>query len=82
VVQASLNDFEEFGVDGSTLEEMKQVSDSLATARPSHLPFVVAAPQSRLLRSALFHVFFLSVTVILSSPSLRLMVARCSLAWW
>jgi|TARA_R110002003_G_scaffold112_25_gene9766 hypothetical protein len=39
VVQASQNDFEEFGVDQSTLDEMKQVCDSLAEARLSHLPF-------------------------------------------
>lgn len=30
VIQASQNDFEEFGVDQSTLDEMKQVCGSLA----------------------------------------------------
>jgi hypothetical protein len=39
VVQASQNDFEEFGVDHSTLDEMKQVCDSLAATRLSHLSF-------------------------------------------
>jgi len=65
VIAASSVDFEEFGVDQTTLDEMRQVSDSLAAARPSHLPFIVAAPQSRPILSSLFHVFFSFVDILL-----------------
>lgn len=46
MIAASQNDFEEFGVDQSTLDEMKQVCDEIAGAQVSaaHLSFVAAAP--------------------------------------
>jgi transcription initiation factor TFIIA large subunit len=56
VIQASQNDFEEFGVDQSTLDEMRQVSDSLAAAAPSSVS-VMAAPRSHSL--FLFYFVFL-----------------------
>jgi hypothetical protein len=39
VVQTSLNDFEESGVDHNTLDEMKQVCCNLALSQPSHRAF-------------------------------------------
>ncbi|KAF2030536.1 TFIIA-domain-containing protein [Setomelanomma holmii] len=60
VVQASQNDFEEFGVDQSTLDEMKQVCDCLAAAR---LCCASTAP--------LFPAFALFVQTVLLSSAFR-----------
>jgi hypothetical protein len=48
VIQASNNDFEEFGVDQSTLDEMKQVRCALPAGAPG-----AAAPISLMVASAL-----------------------------
>jgi hypothetical protein len=61
VIQASQNDFEEFGVDTTTLEEMKQVRDSLVgyPATAPSLSLFMAATRSRFTLLSSFHVFFL-----------------------
>jgi transcription initiation factor TFIIA large subunit len=81
VIQASNNDFEESGVDQSTLDEMKQVCDSLAATRPSHLPSVIAAPSSRFTTPLVVSIVFFFLFVVSLSYSLRLTMARCCLAW-
>jgi transcription initiation factor TFIIA large subunit len=71
VIQASQNDFEEFGVDQTTLDEMKQVRDSLVgypAIEPS-LSSAMAATRSCSTLSTLFHVYFLF---------LELFIDRCA----
>lgn len=58
VISTSHNDFEEFGVDNTTLEELRQVSDSLALAQPTLLPFIVASSQSRSFLPSHSHISF------------------------
>lgn len=80
MIKASQNDFEEFGVDTSTLEEMKQVRDRLA-ASPAIAPSLyvgsIAQPRAFFVARPCF---FLSVKNVFPSSTLRWAVARCSLA--
>jgi hypothetical protein len=81
VIAASQNDFEEFGVDQSTLDEMKQVCDSLAA--PGYYPFpAVTAVRSRAVLSFVV-LSFQSITVgfVGLSSARSSTVQRCSLAW-
>ena len=82
VIQTSQNDFEEFGVDQSTLEEMKQVRDSLV-GYPAIAPSLSSGngcdAQSLHALNSLSCLFsFLSNYP--SIVALRWTMARCSLA--
>jgi transcription initiation factor TFIIA large subunit len=71
VIQASQNDFEEFGVDQSTLDEMKTVCDSLAShSAPAPL---LRSRQQRAAAAFLRHSFlsFFFVTIRVLSSALR-----------
>lgn len=82
VIQASQNDFEEFGVDQTTLEEMKQVRDSLVgypAIAPSHSSSHGCNAQSLRALNAL-SCLFLFPSNYSSIVALRWTMARCSLA--
>jgi hypothetical protein len=72
VVQTSQNDFEESGVDHSTLDEMKQVCCNLAALRLSRLPLRCRSSAQSLHR----HVAF-SPSRLICKTFPRIVFARC-----
>jgi hypothetical protein len=70
VVQTSLNDFEESGVDHNTLDEMKQVCCNLALSQPSHRAFSPLL-QHALVAPSPHRFFFLVSNSLCQTISLR-----------